>query len=850
MAVPAQNGDGDSRTNVQMFESQGIGRRLRKAMDSLSRNEFESAIKVLQDVVEGRVTGLELEQENPKPDPKPDPTKVKAPDPFDEDNPAKAVFANDDRLYRPVRRLCQEYLAQMPTAGLELYRARYEVEANQAYERALARRDQHGLEDVAQRWFVTFAAAKALIASGDLLMDEGRFRAAMLAYQSLLEVWPAADLPKVANAIGLKTKIAACLQQLGETARVGEVLGQITSGEPDASVRLQGELVPVKALAQHALFRTVDSGATGPARQQELQLGPPERLDKLELAALWEHRFADPEPYRAASADRNQPDWVMIGDEGAALPSPRSDSFKPGTSVSFDRDGIFVLDHFQMRLHEALSGRIHGRSAGTREPPRPKAGQPRIRVPVYDFANLRPCIDRDRCYYVAGPERGGTQGGKRPELNTELVALDRKSLQRLWGSKDIPDQNVKDLAFLAVPTPFGERLLAPVLDRGAYALQCLEAATGKPVWRVHVNSGGSEFARALAVPVVVDGGTAYLHCNAGTIAAVDAFTGELRWARKHEIEHPFRTPQVRIRPRTNSPVGMASYYRETDVVGFGPSDLIVRDGRVLAAPVGGNVILCLDGATGDVLWMQSRTPAMRYVLGANRDHVYIAGTSVTCIDWRTGILLWETEPPASRISARFAGRGLVTQDWIVMPDERCLQVFPANRGDGSWTAIPLPTGLLQDDALRGPFNVFGTGPYLACAYEGGVEVFGVTGLLEDQATALGDPVERAKTLAVLGDLTAAILLVEAQMPATTGDERLRVGKLALTWMRDQAHKLAAAREIEDALRILDRAKPWLDQRELQLRWMLARIDVFQTGNDMKRLGLEREAFDRAVEGGK
>ena len=220
------------------------------------------------------------------------------------------------------------------------------------------------------------------------------------------------------------------------------------------------------------------------------------------------------------------------------MPSPRADSFKPGGFVHFEPDGVILFDHFQMRSHELLSGRVRGLGSGPRETPRIRTGQPRVRVPVYDYAMLRPCFDGDRVYFVSGPERTTTGASRRPEFNSELVALDRKSLQRLWGSREVAEQSVKDLTFLAVPTCFGDRLLAPVLDRGAYALQCLEAATGKPVWRGHVNSGGSEFARGLATPVVVEGGAAFMLCNAGTLAAVDAFTGELRWARKYEVEHP------------------------------------------------------------------------------------------------------------------------------------------------------------------------------------------------------------------------------------------------------------------------------------------------------------------------
>src|SRR5262249_17628535 len=157
-----------------------------------------------------------------------------------------------------------------------------------------------------------------------------------------------------------------------------------------------------------------------------------------------------------------------------------------------------------------------------------------------------------------------------------------------------------------------------------YGIQCVESATGKPIWRTHVSMGGSEFARAPAVPIAIDGGTAYLQTNAGTLAAVDAFTGELRWVRKYEIDHPFRPPpKMGLRARQNRVVGNPNYYYETELNGFGPSDMIVRDGRIVFAPVGGNVIHCLDAASGEPIWMQSRTTPMRYLMGANKKCIYI-----------------------------------------------------------------------------------------------------------------------------------------------------------------------------------------------------------------------------------
>src|SRR5690606_40283352 len=108
----------------------------------------------------------------------------------DEDDPGKAVYSADGRLYRPVLRLCHELLASMPPEGLELYRTRYEVAAERQFTQALAARDTAALEEIGRRWFATDAAARALDATADLMLDAGRFKAAAEVLRTLRSLHP------------------------------------------------------------------------------------------------------------------------------------------------------------------------------------------------------------------------------------------------------------------------------------------------------------------------------------------------------------------------------------------------------------------------------------------------------------------------------------------------------------------------------------------------------------------------------------------------------------------------------------------------------------------------------------
>ena len=150
----------DPGTPVEMFENSNLDRYLRNAQAFLDRQNYEAAIKVLQDVIEERtieVLATRPDDEGaggagdgaPKSnDGKPSPGQPAATQPAgkppvaDPTNPAgrarpndrdarNAVYSQDGRIYRPVRRLCHELLARMPADAIELYRAKHEVAAEE-----------------------------------------------------------------------------------------------------------------------------------------------------------------------------------------------------------------------------------------------------------------------------------------------------------------------------------------------------------------------------------------------------------------------------------------------------------------------------------------------------------------------------------------------------------------------------------------------------------------------------------------------------------------------------------------------------------------------------------------------
>jgi outer membrane protein assembly factor BamB len=854
LVLPPGNQVHDFGVKVEMFENPNLARFLRRAQQFLGREEYQNAIKLLQDVVEGRTMetlGSPGEGANQ------DQLSQAI---LDEDADAsEAVYAGDGRLYRPVRRLCQELLAALPGLGLELYRQTFEVEAERLFAEAMARRDLHRLEEVYNRFFVTLSAGRAMAAAADLQMDAGRYRSAIQILQDMLDIYPPESRRRVGiSDLYLRVRILLCFSMLGEHRRADEVLEELLQANPDASMRLMGEIVPVgelrKTFVRPLITEVADDG-------EFLAL----RSGKEKLVPLWESRFRSPEPYRVARSSGTRTDFlrgIPTGSSGRGV--PRTGDNKPGTSVRFLGESVMFMDHYCLRVHHALSGAlIQTGEERLAEAPLRRATQLQSRIPLYDFGALRVETDESRYYSVVTPR---ASGGVPAILNNHLVAYDRSTMEPLWDSdKWVPGPGedagpgYRDVTFLATPTVFGNRLLAPVLHLGAYGLQCVDRQTGRPLWRTRVHTAGSVFLRAPGTQVRVQDGNAYFLTNGGALAAIDAYTGDLRWIRKYERLHPLRRRfgAVGRRPTaTRNRVALSGRQTllEHALDGFVTSDMVLVDGLVVIAPSDGRVLLCVDGASGEPVWMLSRDSryefygTLKYLIGANSGNLYMASEEhVLCLDLRNGTRRWSARLPEGN-GSRWRGRGLVTEELVILPADKGLLVHRAS-GDGDWWTLPLPSFSPGREPLQGESNLFLSGPYLAVAYEGGVEVYSSDVALQELADAAENSGEEARYLAQAGELIGAIDVLDSWLLADPdAADRARSSARMLSLSRELALARAADGSREQALDLLERCRRHCAQRDLRQRWHLARIEVFRLLQDLESVEHEQQILYRFMDG--
>lgn len=201
----------------------------------------------------------------------------------------------------------------------------------------------------------------------------------------------------------------------------------------------------------------------------------------------------------------------------------------------------------------------------------------------------------------------------------------------------------------------GERLYTLYADGGSEYLACLEAATGKEVWRhkvgpffeFHAGSGPR------ATPAV-DEGVVYALGARGNLHAVAAADGARRW--EVDLKERFGTEQP--------------------LYGFSASPLIDGDLLLLEAGGGeGDALAALDKKTGETLWTAHSGGAgysspIAVDVEGRRQYVFVTPRQVVGVS-RDGKVLWQ-QP--------WAGGENVASPVFVPPD----QVFVANAvGGGS-----------------------------------------------------------------------------------------------------------------------------------------------------------------------
>ncbi len=850
LAGVAAPDEADGGVAVDLFESPNLDRFLRRAEQFLGEEKFPEAIEVLQSVVEGRTliasaVGEEAEAEAPE--------EARLAD------PATTVYSQDGRIYRPARRLCHEMLAGMPTVGLGIYRSLYEAQARELLQRSLNDGDLQGLQRVYTRYFVTLAAGEAMVALANRSMHEGQYRNAAQIYRDLISVYPDENLRRLnLNPLWCRFRIALCLRMSGEPAAARDVLAQMAADAPRESLRIMGELQPVASLAASPMFDLAADVAVGTAPQ----VSRPDWFAQgdVELVPLWQYRFRGNDPYAAIKEAEQDNSFVFFSDGIVVNAAPHATKYGTGTRIAFrGEDGPLLravfLENFKVREAKAFSGILNQEADGLDLPPRPRESYSRARVPVYDFTLQRTVEDEDRIYAVLGNNKP-SQGVESLRVN-EIVAYDKADMRRLWSTTDFEEgvDSYFDVTFLAPPTVFRERLFVPVLKEGVYSLQCAERKTGQPIWRTRLHGGGTDLFKAPGCQVVMFGSSAVALTNAGVIASVDAYSGAIEWMRRYERSDPLRpAPVERVLRRSQSGFMQGgSQFQERNMQQFLPSDLISSRGLVVFAACDSQLIIALDSASGQPLWMvdgamwYGRFGELNHLLGANDDDLFAVSEShLVCIGLRSGLVKWSKPlPQTGERATRWRGRGCILPGAVAIPGDREITIASAD-GQGDWVRLPLPSFREGEEQLHGAANLVTHGPWLGVCYSTGIEVYSSRSALLALAASADDATHRVSYLVQAGgreNTQQALEGLRAHLAAGNlqGTDREAVEERLVGLARE----LEAQHGAEDALATISED---ITTRDARLRWYLARLEAFKMRKDVVSYSAEQQRLYRYMEG--
>ena len=551
-----------------------------------------------------------------------------------ENSDAKLVGATE-RRYVGLRDYCHLQLANLPAEALKLYRSRVDPVAERWYEEGVAKRDRQLLEKVAQQAFASSWGDDALMALGEMSLEEGDYTSARWCWERIVPAKLPPDVPRTwpgfpntdldLAAVRARLVLVSILEETPQRAR--DELTEFSRLHPDARGWLGG--------------REVDYAAALGALLAE--------------SGVWPRPKASPEwPTFAGSPTRNMiasekidpgtVDWRVplpkvvapgiFPNGGASDPKPQL-SYYP----VFLNGLVLVNDRLEIKAFDEQTGRPPWAGAGSpvyrgqlegvpglNSQPEIGLGVGRFTMTAFDgklYARMGSSVTN-----LPQAEAGLVPG--RAIQRGYLVCLDLEAEGRLtW--KTAPEEG---WAFEGAPVADGGNVYVGMRSGGVPGahVACFDAQTGRRWWRVFVCAAETPaqgiFLQHTHNLLTLRRGTLYYNTNLGAVAAISARDGRLKWVSLY--------PRV----RDGNLQKMAPHWSR-DL-----NPCVYDHGTVLVAPADSPRIFALDAATGQILW-QSGTEVedVVHLLGTTAEHLIAGG----------GKLYW--------IGLKGADRGRVKHLW-------------------------------------------------------------------------------------------------------------------------------------------------------------------------------------------
>ncbi len=571
---------------------------------------------------------------------------------------------------------CQMQLAALPAPALKLYRSRVDAVAQKWYEDGAARRDAKLLGNVVQQAFASSWGDKALMALGEICLEQGDFTAARWCWERILPVqlppgeantWPGyPDTTLDLAAVRARLVVVSILE--GSTARAHEELSQFVRLHGEARGRLAGREVRYAAALAELLNQSTMWPQGKPSTDWPTFAGSPARNaiapDLTDVAGVdWRIVLKRPAQVPAAATE---PRPLGVADDPAA---PLV--FHP----VLDRDHLFVADMAEVFGYQASTGRAawgDGNAVIYREPwdapppvpvPSESLGVPRFTQTVAD----------GRLYVrIGSPATNPPQQLGASSPAGSLLCFDLRAEGKLV-MKLAPEEG---WAFEGAPVVNGARLYVAMRRsdiRPQAHVACFDLPTGRLRWRRFVCAAETPARGSLweitSNLLTFAGGTIYFNTNLGAVAALSADDGRIAWVTLY--------PRV----RNGSLIRLEPHWQR-DL-----NPCLFDRGKLYVAPADCRQVLAMEAATGQILWPGTRAgqPVDSRVQDPLDDVVHLLGVAGDCLIAGGHRLYWinlggERPGQIAHIwpegSEKLGfGRGLVTGDSVLFPTREKIYIF-------------------------------------------------------------------------------------------------------------------------------------------------------------------------------
>ena len=649
--------------------------------------------------------------------------------------------------YVGIREYIRALLASLPEATRDIYRKVTAASADEKLKRAIQSNQPSILEALASEFYFTPAAQWARNQAGNIYLDRGQYAQAANVFQLLLREPSLPGGPARAVVLGKLIRALTLDEQLS-AARA--TIDQLKTRSGEEQVRYGGANIQGKTLAETLTRQLTVHAPTAPTATAASTPPTTTFMDNLcrtgKTSVPPSSGAVAPVPGAVMWARPLIPSPLLEGTRGFL----DADPFVHLPPYPVVADGkVYMSGLESLRALDLATGKtLWSRTWG--------AGGPLLRAPFNGFPVSCPTLSGGRIYMRALESR-----------ISSLRCFDAATGKLQWSTETIPE--LRSAVWLTDPALSYGLAFAVFLEPGemsTHGLAAIDAASGDLRWKTTLVTGSTAvkinedyvLSSVHAGPPAVDGGEIYIATGMSSAAAVNAFSGEVKWIASY--------PKISFGDlRAGRTWMFDTRLRTYKMFASGPLSPMLCDDVLIIAPHDGSGVMAFDRQSGAILWHKEML-GCRFLAGLADGNVLVCDDTISAVNAVTGNVAWEYTPRGQHLY----GQPTLSGGVLYLPLEKELQRLDAKSGRliGS-TAWDTRVGPLANLTITSE-QVLGVGSGVVAAMGTGVAVtrlplyeakeFEAAGKLEEAAASYALFLSSHDTDEALAALSARINILE------------------------------------------------------------------------------------------